>query len=120
MKEELILGEEEGKSFVGIIDKVSEKYGVTIRFGKGVTKLVSVKDLETTENIAENYPIGRVVRAAFNKKSRLSLKRVVVNDVDGESGKRDALALIKSFGKLSQAAVSSLKIKIGMQVQANV
>ena len=70
------------KSCVGIVDKVSLKLGVTIRFSKGVTKLISVKDLESTENIAENYPIGRIVRAAYNTASRLSLKKVVINAVD--------------------------------------
>ena len=54
------------KSCIGIVDKVSDKFGVTVRFSKGVTKLVSVKDLETSENIQTNYPIGRVVRAAHN------------------------------------------------------
>ena len=82
--------------------------------------MISIKDLETTEKMTETYPIGRVVRTAFNTKDRLCLKRIVVNAVDSESNKRDSFALIKSFGKLSQAAVSSLKIKIGMAVKATV
>ena len=54
------------KSCIGVVDKVSNKLGVTVRFSKGVTKLVSVKDLETSENIQTNYTIGRLVRVAHN------------------------------------------------------
>ena len=67
---------------MGIVDKVSPELGVTVRLNKGATKLISVKDLEITENITENYPIGRVVRIAYNTASRLSLKKVVINAVD--------------------------------------
>ena len=102
LKDELAFNEQtSGASSIGIVDKVSEKYGVTVRYSKGESKLISVKDLESTEKISETYPIGRVVRTAFNTASRLSLKRVVVNAVDGTSDKRDSLAIIKSFGKLS-------------------
>ena len=82
-------GSESLKSCIGIVDKVSDKFGVTLRFSKGVTKLVSVKDLETSENIQTNYPVGRVVRVAHNSAQRLSLKRVVVATVDPSSCKRD-------------------------------
>ena len=84
-----------------------------------MTKLISIKDLETVENIAESYPVGRVVRVAFNTASRLSLKKGVINAVDGD-GRKDSIALIKSFSKLYQTAMSNLKIKIGMEVQAAV
>jgi hypothetical protein len=99
---------------------VNGKFGVTVRYSKGESKLVSMKDLESTEKISEIYPIGKVVRTAFNTAGRLSLKRVVVNAVDETSDKRDTLALVRSFGKLSQQAVSGLSVKIGMKVKATV
>ena len=77
------------KSCIGVVDKVSDKLGVTVRFSKGVTKLVSVKDLETSENIQTNYTIGRLVRVAHNTAQRLSLKRAVVVAVDPNSVKKD-------------------------------
>ena len=109
-----------GASSVGIVDKVNGKFGVTVRYSKGESKLVSMKDLERTEKISEIYPIGKIVRTAFNTAGRLSLKRVVVNAVDGTSEKRDSLALVRSFGKLSQQAVSGLSVNIGMKVKATV
>ena len=52
LKEDLIFeGPDSLKSCIGIVDKVNDKLGVTVRFSKGVTKLVSVKDLETSEDI---------------------------------------------------------------------
>ena len=52
LKEDSIFeGPDSLKSCIGIVDKVNDKFGVTIRFSKGVTKLVSVKDLETSEDI---------------------------------------------------------------------
>jgi hypothetical protein len=77
------------KSCIGVVDKVSDKLGVTVRFSKGVTKLVSVKDLETSGNIKTNYTIGRLVRVAHNTAQRLSLKRAVVVAVDPNSVKKD-------------------------------
>ena len=52
LKEDMTFeGPDSLKSCIGIVDKVNDKLGVTVRFSKGVTKLVSMKDLETSEGI---------------------------------------------------------------------
>ena len=52
LKEDMTFeGPDSLKSSIGIVDKVNDKLGVTVRFSKGVTKLVSMKDLETSEGI---------------------------------------------------------------------
>ena len=52
LKEDMTFeGPDSLKSCIGIVDKVNDKLGVTVRFSKGVSKLISVKDLETSEDI---------------------------------------------------------------------
>ena len=52
LKEDMTFeGPDSLKSCIGIVEKVNDKLGVTVRFSKGVTKLVSMKDLETSEGI---------------------------------------------------------------------
>jgi len=106
--------------FVGLVDSVDAKLGVTVRFFNDVTKLVSVKDLETTQNLSANYPIGKVVRAAFNKVGRLSLKQAVINSSDQNVAQADKLVQVKTFGQLASNAQKSLGVKIGMTVDATV
>ena len=78
LKEEFTFSES-GRSFVGLVESVSAKYGVKLRFSNGMTKLVSLRDVTQADKAADNYPIGKLVRASINTKtSRLSLKRTVV------------------------------------------
>lgn len=65
---------EGGRSFVGLVDKVSSKNGVTLIFNNGVTKLVSMRDIAQAEKVTQNYSVGQLVRAASTKSGRLSLK----------------------------------------------
>lgn len=44
LKEEFVFSET-GKSFIGLVESVSAKYGVKLRFSNGVTKLVSLRDV---------------------------------------------------------------------------
>lgn len=101
LKEEFTFSDD-GRSFVAIVENVSTKYGVTLRFSGGITKLVSLKDVSQADKVVENYPLGKVVRVAINTKtSRLSLKRSVIDSVDSAAVKRDQNCLLQSFDKLS-------------------
>ena len=121
LKEEFTFSDS-GRSFLAIVESVSSKHGVTLRFNNGVTKLVSMRDIVNADKVADNYPVGKLVRAAINSKtSRLSLKKTVVDSADPQSGRRDQAALLKSFEKLTGHAFSaSNTLKIAQKVQAKV
>lgn len=122
LKEEFIFSDT-GKSFVGLVESVSAKYGVKLRFSNGVTKLVSLKDVSQADKAGENYPLGKLVRVGLNTKtSRLSLKRTVVESSDASVINRDQAALLQAFDKLAGYAIGSsdCTLKIGQKVQGKV
>ena len=58
LKEEFVYSEN-GRSMVGIVENVSAKTGITLRFSNnGVTKLVALRDMATPEKITTNYQVG--------------------------------------------------------------
>ena len=80
---------EANSSLVAIVESVSSKHGVTLRFSSGLTKLVAMRDISNADKIAQNYSVGQVVRAALTKTGKMSLKRTVVDAVDRLAGKKD-------------------------------
>ena len=63
-------------SYVGVVNS-ADRRGVTIRFHDGLKKLVLMKDLETSQDAAKVYSVGKVVRASKNKLDRLTLKQSI-------------------------------------------
>lgn len=105
LKEEFTFADS-GRSFVAIVENVSGKYGVTLRFSNGLTKLIALKDVPQAEKVGDNYPLGKVVRVAINAKTgRLSLKKVVIDTTDSTAAKRDQTCLLQAFDKLSAYAI---------------
>ena len=80
---------EANSSLVAIVESVSAKHGVTLRFSSGLTKLVAMRDISNADKIVQNYSVGQVVRAALTKTGKMSLKRTVVDAVDRLAGKKD-------------------------------
>ena len=81
LKEELSFSDS-GTSFVAIVESVSAKTGVTLRFSTGLTKVVALRDITNPSNVTETYSIGQVVRTAVKKNGKLSLKRSVICAAD--------------------------------------
>lgn len=122
LKEEFTFSDT-GRSFVGIVEKVSSKLGVTLRFSGGLTKVIAMKDVPQADKVAQNFSLGKVVRAAVNSKTgRLSLKRSVVESTDSAAVKRDQLSMIQAFDKLSAYAINSSdnSLKIAQKVTGKV
>jgi len=105
-KPELITLKEEfkfsdsGRSFVAIIESVSAKAGVILRFSSGMTKLVSLRDITSPSTVTSSYSVGQIVRTCPKLTGKLSLKRVVINAAETQAAKRDQSALLSAFDKL--------------------
>ena len=102
-----------GRSFVAIVENVSAKTGVTLRFSSGLTKLVAMRDITSPNVVTESYSIGQIVRTAPKKTGMLSLKRTVVCAADPQAIKRDSLTLISAFEKLHKSQESQGDLQIG-------
>ena len=84
LKEEFNYSDSSSGSCVAIVEAVSAKTGITVRFNNAVTKLVALRDVSQAEKVSENYAVGQIVRLAKNKLTgRLSLKRSVIEKEDG-------------------------------------
>jgi hypothetical protein len=60
---------------VGIVNGLHGSSGqVSVRFLNGMSKLLKVKDLNTTKEYAKTYTPGKIVRVAVNKLERLCTK----------------------------------------------
>ena len=83
LKEEFTY-QESARSMVALVESVSAKTGVTLRFSNnGLTKIVALRDIAQPEKVSENYHVGQVVRATHNTKTgRLSLKKNCVDLMD--------------------------------------
>jgi len=93
---------------------------VTVRFLNGLTKLISVKDLETTQDKEKYYSVGQVVCVAQNKKGRFSLKSTVVNKADTTNHTSSLKTQVEAFDKLFKAGTEKCSVKIGEKVTATV
>lgn len=60
-------------------------------------KTILVKDLETAQDFGQVYEQGKVVRVAYNKKDRLTMKKKVIYLGDKDLLKHDKTTQIKSF-----------------------
>ena len=115
LKEEFTYQADSGSPcFVALVEGVSSRHGITLRFSNGVTKLVAMRDISQTEHITRDYSIGQLVRVANNKTSgRLTLKKSVVEQVDSKAAKRDQAALLNAFDYISAPVLNSSNLKIG-------
>ena len=110
LKEEFKFTESE-RSFVALVESVSSKQGVSLRFASGVTKQVALRDISSPEKVTDFYTVGQVVRTALNKGGKLSLKRTVVDHVDPKAGTRDNAALLLAFDRIqSPSGIEALAI----------
>ena len=99
---------------MALVEGVSPRHGVTLRFSNGVTKLVAMRDISQTELIARNYIVGQLVRVATNKTTgRLTLKRSLVEQMDPKAAKRDQAALLHAFDQITAPVLNSSHLRIG-------
>lgn len=123
LKEEFTY-QESARSMVALVESISAKTGITLRFcNNGLTKLVALRDITSPEKLAENYHVGQVVRTAHNSKTgRLSLKKSCVDLMDPESGRKDQSALLGAIDSITCRVLESTDdaLKIGQKVQAKV
>ena len=91
---------ESNSSLVALVENVSSKHGVTLRYSSGLTKLVALRDISNADKVASNYSVGQIVRAALTKVGKMSLKRTVIDAVDRLAGRKDQNALISAFDSL--------------------
>ena len=99
---------------MALVEGVSSRHGITVRFSNGVIKLISMRDISQTEQITQRYSVGMLVRVSNNKTSgRLTLKRSLVEQLDPKATKRDQEALLHAFDKITAPSLTSSHLKIG-------
>ena len=101
LKEEFNYEEEARQSFVGLVEAVDAKLGITIRFNEGKTGSVTLRQVPMTDQLSSKYPLGKLVRVALTKQGRLSLKRSHIEQADSGSTRRDMDALRSAFDKIT-------------------